>query len=65
MNTITIHTQNKSDLSLFKSLAKRLNAVIEEKETGYDPEFVAKIRRAEKSESIRMTPEMEREMFGL
>ncbi len=65
MNTITIHTQNKFDLDLFKSLAKRLNAVVEEKETEYDPEFVAKIRRAEKSKSIELTPELQRELFGL
>jgi hypothetical protein len=65
MNTITIHTQNKFDLDLFKSLAQRLNAVVEEKETEYDPEFVAKIRRAEKSESIELTPELQRELFGL
>ncbi len=65
MNTITIHTQNEYDLNIFRTLAKRLNAVVEEKDKGYDPEFLAKIERSEKSKSVELTPDMQREMFGL
>ena len=50
MKSITIHPQTKEQIHLFEQLAKALHIPFEKKEekSPYDPEFVARIKKAEK-----------------
>lgn len=50
METIIIHPKSKQEARLFEQLAKALNVPFKrEEKSPYDPEFVAKIKRAEKN----------------
>lgn len=65
MSSVTIISDNQSDLDMLIALAKRLNArIVQEEKSPYNPEFVEKIRQAEQSESIVLTPELRKELFG-
>jgi hypothetical protein len=51
METITAYPQNKEQSTALEIILKAMNVPFEkeEKETPYDPEFVAKIKRGEKA----------------
>jgi hypothetical protein len=50
MEAITIHPKSKSQAKVFEGMAKALNIPFEKKiiKDGYDPEFVAKIKKGER-----------------
>ena len=47
MTTIIMHPQNKEQLTALKALAKALKISVET--SPYDPEFVAMVKKAEKT----------------
>jgi len=50
METITIHPQNKEQLTALEIILKAMNIPFKkEEESPYHPEFVAKIKRGEKA----------------
>jgi hypothetical protein len=49
METITVHPQNKEQLSALEIVLKAMNIPFEKEEFPYNSEFVAKIKRGEKA----------------
>jgi hypothetical protein len=47
MTTLIAHPDNKEQLDAMKTIMKALKVPFEEKESPYDPEFVASILQAE------------------
>ena len=48
MQTVTLHPENKEQLSALKAFAKALKLKFEVNKSPYNPEFVAKIRKSQK-----------------
>jgi len=48
METLIMHPKNKEQLVALKALAKAWKISVETKESPYDPDFVAMVKKAEK-----------------
>ncbi|OOQ59172.1 hypothetical protein BC343_28845 [Mucilaginibacter pedocola] len=46
MTTLIVHPDNKEKLNAMKAFMKALKISFKEEESGYDPEFVAKIQKS-------------------
>jgi len=46
METLIVHPDNKEQLAALKAFMKAFKISFEEKKSGYDPEFVAKIQES-------------------
>ncbi len=52
METVIMHPRNKEQLDALKAIAKALNVAFEtEKESSYDPTFVAEVLQGEKAKN--------------
>ena len=53
METLIMHPKNKEQLVALKALAKAWKISVETKESSYDPDFVAMIKKAEKRDNYK------------